>query len=790
MKSIFVIAFFVNFNSITFGGVVSFQKINHNIKQTIYKGYYSKAINQINKELKKKSNSIKQQIFLYKTKGDIYRSRGDLDETLKYWLKSNKLRTKIYKKGDYHLAWNYALISSYHYDKIEVPLTKMYADSCLSLIQNLNLEQQKEIEIFKIWNILAQSIKQSIYDLPSIEKLQKYERIREYYFKSEKFILANNVDQIYLARTYHLIANSYFDNIHEFIKTKDKKGADFYFKNALLYYQKSIAIWEKYRSIPHGKAGSYYLIGMMYSYFTKEIIPDKHLEASYYFEQSLKAFGIDKKKSNLNYLSSLPTKESVLQCIRYYTEYEIQNLNKENYKTKIQKIQDITQIAIKVWEYLYLESKSKNPNLLLSTYNLIPYKEKIEVELLKKQYSEKWSLEKIFEANQFLKYYDLSKFKNKKSLDSRLQIKNIQQKLKQNEVFLDLIASQYNNNYIIEITKNKSKLIELGPSIPFLIDSLKTAITEIDYTNFTSHSSKIYELLFSKIELKNKNRIIICPDGVFNYIPFEALLYSKKNKQLNDYRKLDYLIHHFQIDYVLAPRYFTEPITSINLKGSIFCPTYKKSDLSELPFSQKLASSLKKDDDFIIYKGKKANKETLLKVKTPLVHISGHGEIDTENSVFSTIVLTNSNLTTEDIYKWKKSPEFVVVNTCNSGNGKIRIGDGVDGIVRAFHTSTTKASISNLWAVDDKASNDLFSSFYANINENSSINVSLRTTKINCIKRATSPMLAAPYYWAGHKMIGEISFSNDYSIFKIILMIGLIIFIYFFLKFRKNYLEQ
>ena len=786
MKSIFLIAFFVSFNSITFGGVVSFQKINHTIQQTIYKGYYSKAINQINKELKKKSNSVKQQIFLYKTKGDIYRSRGDLDETLKYWIKSNKLRSKIYKKGDYHLAWNYALISSYHYDKIEVPLTKTYADSCLSLIQNLNLEQQKEIEIFKIWNILAQSIKQSYSDLSSADKLKSYELIRDYYFKSGKFIQDNSINEIYLARTYHLIANSYFDNIHEFIKTKDKKGADFYFKNALLYYQKSIAIWEKYRSIPHGKAGSYYLIGMMYSSFTKEIIPDKHLEASYYFEQSLKAFGIDKKKSNFNYLSSLPIKESVLQCIRYYTDYEIQNLNKENAKTKIQNIQVLTKIAVKVWEYLYLESKSKNTNLLLATYNLIPYKEKIEVELLKKQYGEKWSLKRIFEANQFLKYYDLSKFKNKKSLDSKLQIKNIQQKLKKNEVFLDIIASQYNNNYIIEITKNKSKLIELDPSTSSLIDSLKTAITEIDYTYFTNHSSKIYDLLFTKIELKNKNRIIICPDGVFNYIPFEALLYSKKNKQLNDYRKLDYLIHHFQIDYVLAPRYFTEPITSINIKGSVFCPSYKKSELSELPFSQKLASTLKKDDDFIIYKGKKANKETLLKAKTPLVHISGHGEIDTENSVFSSIVLANSNLTIEDIYQWEKSPKFVVINTCNSGNGKIRIGDGIDGIVRAFHTSNTKASISNIWAVDDKASNDLFRSFYANINENSSINTSLRATKIDCIKKAASPMLAAPYYWAGHKMIGEIEVEKTNNLFTISSIFILLLLSLYFIKRKIN----
>ena len=223
MKSILVIAFLVSFYSSAFGTIVSTQKINSTIQQSIVLGYYPKAIHQINTELKKKSNSVEQQIFLYKTKGDIYKSRGDLDECLKYWLISNKLRSKIYKKGDYHLAWNYALISNYHYEKIEIPLTKLYADSCLELIQNLSIEEQKEIEIFKIWNILGQSIKQSYSDLSSAEKLKSYELIREYYFKSEKFIQENSINQIYLAKTYHLIANSYFDNIHEFFKPKNKK---------------------------------------------------------------------------------------------------------------------------------------------------------------------------------------------------------------------------------------------------------------------------------------------------------------------------------------------------------------------------------------------------------------------------------------------------------------------------------------------------------------------------------------------------------------------------------------
>ena len=785
----FMICLFLLFGS--FEGQ-SRNNITIKMEQYLFDGKYNDGIHWINKEKSKKQNLA----LLNQYEGDFYKLKGDLEEALLHWKESNRIRSKQYRANDYHLAWNYALISNYHYEKIEIPLTKLYADSCLELIQNLSIVEQKEIQIFKIWNILGQSVKQSYSDLSSAEKLKNYELIREYYFKSEKFILGNSINQIYLAKTYHLIANSYFDNIYHFSLNKDKKGADAYFKNALKYYKKSIAIWnKKYGVICHGKAASYYLIGMMYTCFSKEVVPDDHIEANYYFEQSLKAFGIDEKKKNLNYLSSLPTKESVLQCIRYYTQYELQNINKDNHKQKIQKIESLTKIAIKIWQFLHLESKSNNTNLLLSTYNLIPYKESIELELLKRKYGEKWSLKTIFNANQFLKYYDLVKFKHKKHFDAVTSIENIQKKLTKNELFLDFISSQYDRNYVIEIRKNKLRIIEINQLTHLYTDSLKSSITEINYQNYIKQASEMYQSIFKNIHLKSIHRVIICPDGSINEIPFEALLYSNKNKFSNDYRKLDYLIYHTQIDYVLAPRYFIKPIPKINLNGSVFCPSYKNTNFSELPFSEKFALSIEKIGDLKTFVGKKAQKKNLLKIQTPILHISGHGLIDTKNSVFSKIILTNSNLSIEDIYKWKKSPEFVVINSCNSGNGKIRVGDGVDGIIRAFHTSTTSASISNFWEVDDKASNELFTSFYERINEKSSVSNSLRKTKIDCIKKAASSILAAPYFWSGSKMIGEIeintkkrSYENGFYFISGICIIMLFILLFMFKKlfFKRN----
>jgi CHAT domain-containing protein len=751
-------------------------QINSNINNYILLGNYVKAENKINVQLQTKNNSNTQKIFLYKTLGDIYKSKGDLEEAYKFWIISNKLRSKLYKKRDYHLAWNYALISNYHYEKIEIPLTKIYADSCIQLIQNLTVAQQKEIEIFKIWNILGQSIKQSYSNLNSDEKIKKYENIRNYYKLSEKFILKNSINPICLANTYHLIANSYFDNIHEFYLKKDKKGADPYFKNALKYYMKSIHIWDSLNNkMSSGKATSYYLLGMLYTCFGKEIIPDYHVEASYYFDQSLKSFGVDIHQQNLDYLISLSRKESILQCIRYYTEFEFQNINSKNHNLKIQKIERLNKIAIKIWQLLYLDCKSNNTNLLLATYNLIPYKERIEIELLKRKFGENWSIDKIFEANQFLKYYDLTKFKQIKSLNAVINRKDIQIKLTSKEIFLDFISSQYDKNFVIEIRKENVKLIAIDKTVYFKKDSLKKSISEINFPNFTEHASDIYKLIFNVIDVSSLNKIIICPDGQINEIPFEALLYSKKNVQTKDFRKLDYLINHVQIDYTLAPRYLLLPQKGIEFKATIFCPSYNNSNFSELPFSEKFANDITKINGVIVFKGPKVTKQKFLSIKTPILHLSGHGMIDIKNTIFSQLLLTKSSVSTEDVYKWKKSPEFVVINTCNSSNGKTMIGDGVDGIIRAFHSNNTKVSISNLWEVDDQISNQLFYSFYSNITENQSVNRAFRSTKMNYIKKAASSNLAAPYYWAGHKIIGEMNVKTSSSKMIYFIIYGLII---------------
>src|SRR5690606_26586229 len=90
----------------------------------------------------------------FKEKGDAAARQGDVDFAHICWEKSNYYRSKAYPAGNYHLAWNTTLLAYYHHLKKNYTKSFAYADKTVELISGLTIGQQKELEIYKIWNML------------------------------------------------------------------------------------------------------------------------------------------------------------------------------------------------------------------------------------------------------------------------------------------------------------------------------------------------------------------------------------------------------------------------------------------------------------------------------------------------------------------------------------------------------------------------------------------------------------------------------------------------------------
>jgi CHAT domain-containing protein len=285
------------------------------------------------------------------------------------------------------------------------------------------------------------------------------------------------------------------------------------------------------------------------------------------------------------------------------------------------------------------------------------------------------------------------------------------------------------------------------------INNLNQGILKVDFNAFTINALELNKSIFNGITLTDYKKLIICPESNINNLRFEALLTSTKGLNTKDYRKLDYLIHHIEIEYCLSPSFFKAKYVPENLplKIDAFAPFNKTLQLSKLPFSEKLVKKLLA----INYCDNEATLRTFLNSTSPILHLSSHGLIDETYSSNSALVMSDSLLTIQHIYDCNLHPNLVVLNNCNSSLGKYLWGDGVDGFIRAFHAKGINNTLSNAWEVDDKQSNQLLANFYAMLKDGNSTIAALRMAKQTAIATATNSNLAAPYYWAGQQLIGE-----------------------------------
>lgn len=665
-------------------------------------------------------------------------------------------RKALYKKGDYHLAWNYALLSNYYYEKIEPKLAVAYADSCVRLIRGLNKNQQKEIKIFKIWNILGQSYKLGLTGIDKNVRLKKYEGVRSYYLKSLNFIRSENFPTYYEAKTLHLLGNSYLDNIYDFAGENDNYLSINNAKSkAETNYQKADVVWRRNSdNYSHERAKTLYVHALMLSILPNEFFPRALDQSIQLFKESELTFGLNKD------LTSIPNKQDALQCLWLHKGVLYEKTRRANIGSEIIELERLNRTSIKLWKIVYKSFKTKNLNQILSIYGLVPYQDVITIENLKKKFNIQWSKDKIFQANQMSKYYDLNRFAQNSTESKLITLNEVQKRMKKNECFMDFIS----DHLFLFITKGKSELIELDPQFHRKLVLLNTTIISQDYHGFCKISRGIYNDLSFDKNLKGISTIHISPAQSFNGLPFEVLLQSDASISSKQYSKLDYLIRSKQISYYLSASYLFKELKKMHFTGTAHAS--RSRSFSQLPFSEKLARELNSKYNFHWVASNSINKQKLISTAGNILHFSGHGIIDSDNPTLSKLDFGKDFLMLEEVYQFDKVPPFIVLNACNSQNGKTNLGDGVNGFARAFHAIGAKATISNIWEVDDQASNKLFENFYAFLSKGGNTHSALRNAQLSFIEGDDE--FNAPYYWAGHRLFGdlEMNFSPKKSNLK------------------------
>ena len=325
---------------------------------------------------------------------------------------------------------------------------------------------------------------------------------------------------------------------------------------------------------------------------------------------------------------------------------------------------------------------------------------------------------------------------------------------------------------------------------------------EGSFTTFTQLSYKLYTKLIKPFESEIRTKkLVIIPDGILGYLPFETLIRKPAEGEMPDYAKLDYLIKSF------IPRYSylaTMLHTKLNEQKKptrtlgAFAPVYSNSKpiqtgiltsnsepliLKDIPGSQQEVKAI--SDIFSgvdIYRGDMAT-ERIFKEKAgqyAILHLAMHTLVDEENPMFSKMVFTNVKdndednlLNTYEIYNIPLNAQLAVLSSCNTGNGTLIKGEGIVSLARGFVYTGIPTVIMTLWEVEDESGTGIMADFYKRFKDHIPVDEALRESKLNYLNSADK-LRSHPYFWSAYVSIGEDQVFNDVKTpFSTYLVIGL-----------------
>jgi tetratricopeptide (TPR) repeat protein len=280
-------------------------------------------------------------------------------------------------------------------------------------------------------------------------------------------------------------------------------------------------------------------------------------------------------------------------------------------------------------------------------------------------------------------------------------------------------------------------------------------------TEFDSLTRKLFGVLLADCLTtlgEDINSLIIIPDGILGYLPFEILA-----KPGGD--ELSYLVNEFSIRYAYSSSYLHEL-------------TNKKPALTKEFFAGFV--SVAGNDTYGLLKGARkevdditqllrvgfnvfdpASKEAFLQ-QAPnfrVLHLAMHSRLNDQNPMMSELVFSADNqtgtdlLTATELYNMKLNADMVVLSACETGIGQIHRGEGIMSFSRAFAYAGASSAVISLWKVPDKATSLMMIYYYSFLKEGKSKDEALRLAKSKFVK--DYPQMAHPFYWAGFILSGK-----------------------------------
>ncbi len=336
------------------------------------------------------------------------------------------------------------------------------------------------------------------------------------------------------------------------------------------------------------------------------------------------------------------------------------------------------------------------------------------------------------------------------------------------------------NSFSFERMQAKDSLLQAAMRFRDHCATLNPNYKKSDLRNFIHEANDLYEKLIFPIDnqLKN-NRLIIVPDGVLGYVPFEMLLNLKNPETVADtvdsFVSLPFLFVQTPVSYAYSSgmRLMQQLRRTAESKGFLaVAPAYHwpkveirdsvSVNLQPLPFATGEAEQVADFWNGETMLSDEASKHNFIKNSGTyqILHLAMHGLINDEKPQYSRLVFQPASnvkqtvLETYELYSLNLNADLVVLSACNTGGGKLRMGEGVISLSRGFLFAGVPAIVMTGWEVNDKSGSDLSAGFYKYLRAGFPKDIALQKAKLDYLTLANN-FKSHPFFWASYMVVGD-----------------------------------
>lgn len=268
----------------------------------------------------------------------------------------------------------------------------------------------------------------------------------------------------------------------------------------------------------------------------------------------------------------------------------------------------------------------------------------------------------------------------------------------------------------------------------------------------------------SAVELAAIDDLTIVPDGLLHQLPFAALLGPSTSVPLLNTHSLAYSLS------LATDVWLRQSRASLNHSGAmlVVANSGQLANQKALPaVAKEIATieslwTLEKARMATTLFDSNATKKNIADLELShyeIMHFAGHAKVDWNSPEMTAILLqseTGDNpvpLTIGDIARWHLNAELVVLNACETAQGKLIDGEGSMGLSRAFFEAGAKRVIASFWPVEDSSSAYFMEQFYQSLLQHNKRPLYALQEAQRAVSRV--PRWSHPYYWSSMAYYGK-----------------------------------